>query len=186
MRSHQGWCPFCDPIFCATQLRFFPGFAAEVTTFFIWCNWLCACAPRGRTPVFINMDETSLALTFGGQKGNIQIRKRDSFFRHRFTERLSPGERRQSVSLLVSLAHIPEVHQALPQVLLGSTRFFSGTFLANYRPRMPDGIYLWANERLDDAASVLFIPDCNQCQPATPVPQISIHCPDGCSPGTSE
>ena len=31
--------------------------ARQVTTLFVWCNWLVACVPRGETAVFVNMDE---------------------------------------------------------------------------------------------------------------------------------
>ena len=93
------------------------------------------------------MDETSLALTFGGQKGNIRVIKKEGQFRQRFVERLSAGERRQSVTLMVSLANVAEVHRELPQIFLGSTRHFAGAYLATYRPRMPEGMFLWANDR---------------------------------------
>jgi len=103
--------------------------------------------PRGKTPVFVNMDETSISVTYGGQKGNIRVLKKQGGFRQRFVERLSPGERRQTVSLLVSLANVYEVHKELPHIFLGSAKHFTGTFLGTYRPQMPTNIYLWANER---------------------------------------
>jgi hypothetical protein len=93
------------------------------------------------------MDETSLAYVYGGQKGNIKITKRMGRFRQQFVERLTASERRQCVTLLVCLASTPEVHAELPQIFLGSSRHFSARYLAEHRPRMPDGMYLWANER---------------------------------------
>jgi hypothetical protein len=48
---------------------------------------------------------------------------------------------------MVSIANVPEVQRELPQIFLGSARHFTGAFLAAYRPRMPDGMYLWSNER---------------------------------------
>jgi hypothetical protein len=119
----------------------------EATTFFMWCNWVTACANPAKTAVFVNMDETSLAMAYGGQRGNIKVTKREGQFRQRFVERLSSSERRQSVSLLVHLANIAEVHRELPQIFLGSARHFTGTFLANHRPAMPQGMYLWSNDR---------------------------------------
>ncbi len=103
--------------------------------------------PAREDPVFVNMDETSLALTYGGQRGNVRITKKEGQFRQRFVERLAAGERRQAVTLMVSIANVPEVQRELPQIFLGSARHFTGAFLATYRPRMPDGMCLWSNER---------------------------------------
>jgi hypothetical protein len=113
----------------------------------MWCNWVTACANPRKTTVFVNMDETSLAMAYGGQRGNIRVTKREGQFRQRFVERLSSSERRQSVSLLVHLANVAEVHKELPQIFLGSARHFTGKFLADHRPSMPEGMYLWANDR---------------------------------------
>ena len=43
----------------------------QAAIFFRWATWMVRNVPAGKKPLFINMDETSVALSYPGQKGNV-------------------------------------------------------------------------------------------------------------------
>ena len=115
--------------------------SCQASAYFQWSNYLCSLDPL--PPLFINMDETSLAYAYHSARGNVICRKN-----------LPPGKRirgqkaklrdlRGHVTYMSFVCSDPSVQPYLPQILVGNEHFFTLTGLASARPCMPPNVHLW-------------------------------------------
>jgi len=86
-----------------------------------WTNYVLTQVPEDKDPVLLNLDETSVALYHGDQKGNVVARTR-SFLPHRTpVQRDSRKDLRACLTRVATVCDRPDAQQVLPQELLGNT-----------------------------------------------------------------
>ena len=114
----------------------------EAKIFYKWCNFIMTTLAMEKPLILINMDETSIAYSYGGQKGNIILRLKQTMS-DKFIERLSLGDRRSFISYVASICNPPSYMEALPQILLGNHARFTNTLMEQATEVLPKQVILW-------------------------------------------
>ena len=103
--------------------------------------------PSGKTPLFINMDETSVGLAYPGQKGNVAQKVRTTRPRPgTYTEKASLSVRRGNITYCAFIASDTNVQRLLPQILLGNQKRFTRKILRAAWQDQPPFVQTWTAE----------------------------------------
>ena len=109
--------------------------------YFKWANYACTQDPR--PPLFINLDETSLAYAYPQTRGTVIIRKHLPKGRSHKPQRYKLGDLRGHVTYLGFVCNESTVQPELPQILIGNEHFFTLKSLAKAKPHLPKNVYVW-------------------------------------------
>ena len=116
---------------------FFP----QVITYFSWINCAFdAAAAAKKEPLVVNCDETAIAFSYTGRKGNV-IKSEGN--EHAAFERARLGDKRGTITYLAFISGTPGVQRVLPQILLGNTYRFPVAALRALSTETPHNIHLW-------------------------------------------
>ena len=119
-----------------------------------WYNSCAAQVPVGKTPLRINVDETSVCLFQGGGKGTVMFKKRRDPPAAEPRERASRGKRRACLTHVAFVCDRPDIQPLLPQVLVGNFATFLVREMAALKAAAPPNVHLirqktaWNNKQL--------------------------------------
>lgn len=108
-----------------------------------WLQWAKAVRQvDGKTPLFINMDETSVAFSFAKVAG-LRITKRalPPGKRHK-KQKVSHADERAHISLLAFLTNLSEVQAKLPQVFLCNEKLAPLKLMKELGPHIPENYHV--------------------------------------------
>ena len=109
----------------------------------VWLQWAKAVSKvAGKRPLFINMDETSVAYSFVTGKGLVISKKALPPGKRRRKQKVSLAEEKRRISLLACVTDDPEVQPKLPQVFLGNESTFTKELLKQLAPHTPANYHL--------------------------------------------
>ena len=119
----------------------------KVTAFLQWAKCIRHRATSSaKTPLYINMDETSVSYNYGRGKGLIvSQRSLPPGKRHR-KEPVSAQDAKAHISFLAFLSHDSAVQPKLPQIFIGNKHKFTLTLLRKLLPHIPGGFHLWRED----------------------------------------
>ena len=112
----------------------------QALVYFKWANYCCGASPL--PPLFINMDETSLAYAFPYVKGTVVCRKHLPAGARIKPQRLTTNELRGHVTYMSFICNESVLQPLLPQILIGNEHFFTLTKLQEVTG-LPGNILLW-------------------------------------------
>ena len=115
--------------------------------FFRWINWMVQNVPAGKKPLFINMDETSVAFAYPGQKGNVaQQQHIGRPLPGSYTEKASLSIRRGNVTYCAFIASEMSMQSRLPQIILGNKKKFTKKVMRAAWAEQPNFVQTWTAE----------------------------------------
>ena len=118
---------------------------SQVITYFSWINCAVdAATAQQKEPVVINCDETAIAFSYTGRKGNVVKTQRGGD--NAAFERTRLGDKRGTITYLAFISGTPGVQHRLPQILLGNTHRFTVAALRDIAAEKPDNIHLWRDK----------------------------------------
>ena len=119
-----------------------------------WYNCCAARVPRGKQPLRINLDETSVCLFQGGGKGTVALNKRRGNPSEEPHERASRAKRRCCLTHVAFICEKPDIQPLLPQVIVGNPATFLVRDFAALQAAAPLNVHLvrqksaWNNKEL--------------------------------------
>jgi len=103
--------------------------------------------PTRKKPLFINMDETSVAFAYPGQKGNVAQQQHTGRPQPAsYTEKATLSIRRGNVTYCAFSASDMAVQSLLPQIVIGNKKKFTRKLLRTAWAEQPDFVQTWAAE----------------------------------------
>ena len=115
----------------------------QALVYFQWLQYHVAQIMPGKTPLFLNMDETAIPYSFGGQRGCIIRRRKLPPGHHLRLESTSTQDLRGHISMVTFITHDSAMQPKLPQILLGGPGRFTWKLMKEVGPGVPDNIHLW-------------------------------------------
>jgi hypothetical protein len=117
---------------------------SKVLSFLQWAK--IARCHGGKIPLFVNMDETSMKLNYGRQRG-LLVRKRalPPGKKHR-KEKMSASDAKANVSFLAFLTHDTAIQPKLPQVILGNKHKMTLKIMKELALHQPENFRVWREE----------------------------------------
>ena len=118
-----------------------------------WWNYCCGQIPEGKAALRINLDETSVCLFQGDQKGNVFVGKK----RRREgqpAQRIPRKRRRTCLTHVAFVCDRSDLQPLLPQVIIGNEATLPARAMARLRSLCPANVYLvrqksaWNNSTL--------------------------------------
>lgn len=100
-----------------------------------WWNYLHAQVPCSKTPLRINIDETSVCLSQGKGKGSVFVRKSAQMVRH--------SKRRMYLTHVACVCDQPHLQRRLPQFIVGNERALPARAMAGLRAAAPSYVRIW-------------------------------------------
>jgi len=120
---------------------------SQASIFFRWANWMVRNVPAGKKPLFINMDETSVGLSYPGQKGNVVQQPRTTRPRpETYTEKVTLTVRRGNITYCAFVASESFLQPLLPQILICNRQRFTRQVLRHAWREQPGFVQTWAAE----------------------------------------
>lgn len=119
-----------------------------------WYNCCAARVPHGKLPLRINVDETSICLFQGQQKGTIVFKKRKGPPADEPYERASRAKRRACLTHVAFICDRPDIQPLLPQVIVANEATFLVRDFAALQAACPPNVHLvrqksaWNNKQL--------------------------------------
>ena len=112
--------------------------------YFQWSDWLKSTAIKnGKRPVFINLDETSIARSWPQARGHV-VRPHMWVSKHRPPKaKASRAEYRGTVTGVVIITHDAAVQKVLPQIYIGNGHIFQFAELAAVAAEHPQTVKFW-------------------------------------------
>jgi hypothetical protein len=104
--------------------------ASEAQAYLRWLAWAIASCLAGRTPLLINLDETSVALTQEGGAGAVVTAKTPGGCGRKGGSRAVLADRRAAITHVALATEDHNVQPYLPQVLLGNKRLLTKKVMA--------------------------------------------------------
>jgi hypothetical protein len=98
----------------------------------------------GKIPLYINMDETSVAFHFGRQRGFV-VRKR-SLPTGKTHKKEHVADAKLNMSFLAFMTHDEDIQKKLPQVFIGNKHQIPAKSLGHITPHLPANFYLWRED----------------------------------------
>ena len=133
------------------MLHFTPGSslhaASSASKVFSYLQWAksarAAAATQGKLPLFINMDETSIAYSYDTGKGLVVSKKAlPSGKSHKKAPRNS-SDHKTRVSFMAFVTHDSAIQPKLPQIFVGGEKALPLKVIKAVSPHVPEGFYLW-------------------------------------------
>ena len=120
-------------------------FFHQVITYFAWVNCaLDAAAAAKRVPLIVNCDETAIAFTYTGRKGNVVRTSCNG--QSPPIERARLAERRGTITHLAFTCNTPGLQKHLPQILLGNAHRFTVQALRETAAETPRNVHMWRDK----------------------------------------
>ncbi len=110
--------------------------------YYKWINHAQSCAPASKPPLLVNMDETSLALSFEGAVGTVVCSKHIPQTLLAPTADVSTGDTHGHVTFASMITHDTSIQPLLPQVLLGNEHVLTQVLLKEIQPHVPNNVTL--------------------------------------------
>ncbi len=117
---------------------------SEARVFWQWCNYLVSQVAPPKRLLWVNMDETSVAYTYGGARGNVVSKRRRPADAGEPTERLTRGEQRGAITYAAFVCSEPAAQSVLPQILIGNKHMFTQRLMRAISAEVPCNVHLWA------------------------------------------
>lgn len=119
--------------------------SSQVKAFLQWAK-AARLETGGKIPLFINMDETSVAFHFGRQRGFV-VRKRSlpPGKAHK-KEHVTIGDAKMNMSFLAFMTHDADIQQKLPQIFISNKHQIPAKSLGHITPHLPANVYLWRED----------------------------------------
>ena len=110
----------------------------------VWQWWNCASAalPAGRTFLRLNLDETSICLYQGGNKGTVFFKKRQHDPDTEPVQHANLAKRRCCFTHVGLICDKPDLQPVLPQVLIANESTFSAGDMAALEAECPENVHL--------------------------------------------
>ena len=107
-----------------------------------WSRYLCKqAAARGKTPLFLNLDETSVPVVFSGNKGTVMVRGgRAAWVPPRLSA--SAAETRMHFTHVAIVCDVPEIQPLLPQVLFVAAASLNSAEMASLADQLPNNVFV--------------------------------------------
>ena len=102
--------------------------------------------PHGKTALFINVDETSIAYTYTSQRGCMVSRHLQELNGIHFRERASLKDRRGGITFVAAIASDAAMQNMLPQVLIGNRYRFTKKLMRSVKDDIPPGVHVWTED----------------------------------------
>lgn len=121
---------------------YFGSETSKALTFWQWCNHLVSECPAGKTVVWVNMDETSVALYNGLRKGNV------FFWRHSHDVASEPAQRinrsllRTNLTMISFCCSEPLLQPHMPHIIIGNENTFKASEFLALLEVSPTNVYL--------------------------------------------
>ena len=111
----------------------------QVTAFFQWCNYLTdQVTAIGKEPLYVNLDETPIPVSFTHVRGNVIRTDRRDAPRQTATR----SDTRLYFTLVALICTEPALQPLLPQVILVSDKALRAQDEAAVQASLPDNVYL--------------------------------------------
>ena len=107
----------------------------------------CGMSRREKKSLFINMDETSVALSYPGQKGNVVQQPRTTRIRpETYSEKVTLAVRRGNITYCTFVASESFLQPLLPQILIGNRQRRTRQVLRHVWKEQPGFVQTWTAE----------------------------------------
>ena len=106
-----------------------------------WWNYCCGQIPEGKTVLKINMDETSICLFQGDQKGNVFLSKKRKAGAQP-SQRVPRSKRRCCLTHVAFMCDRADLQHLLPQVIIGNESTFPARAMARLRSLCHPNVFL--------------------------------------------
>ena len=106
-----------------------------------WWNAACERVPAGKHVLRINLDETSVCLYQGEQKGNLLLSRR-RLKEEGVAQKVSRSKRRCCLTHVAVICDKPDLQPAMPQVILGNAFTFQAGQMVGLRSACPPNVHL--------------------------------------------
>lgn len=116
----------------------------EVKLFWTWANYLKSQTPETLTPVFVNMDETSLPMGFLSLKGNCARGTRERVGAGPGHDPLPTGVRKGAMTLAAFISSDPALQEHLPQILIGNEYKLTKRCMTDLRGLNTRNLIVWS------------------------------------------
>lgn len=118
----------------------------QVRGFWHWIDFLKHVAQiHGKEPIFLNLDETSVGLSFLQPPGCVVSKQRWKELAPP-TAKVGNTQKRGAVTFCAMITHQTALQPLLPQVILGNRRILSRAFCASLDGKMSPSVHVWAEK----------------------------------------
>jgi hypothetical protein len=123
-----------------------PTRSCEVDAFSSWTDYLRQRAiAKGKTPIFINLDETSVSMSAPGAVGMI-VKKRWWGNRTRPRQNISRSLLRSMVTHVGLCCPRTDIQAALPQIFIGNRKCFTNRLMSDMKGVLPRQVQFWQEQ----------------------------------------
>ena len=108
-----------------------------------WLQWAKAVGQvDGKTPLFVNMDETSVSYSFASKVLGLRVSKAAlPPGKKRRKQKVAHADNRAHISFLAFLTHLTDVQPKLPQIFLASEKLVPKKLLQELSPHIPENYH---------------------------------------------
>lgn len=112
----------------------------QARAFWQWCNYVRRECPENLTPLYINLDETSVAQFYPYQRGNIMS---SGSHNQEHVQRISRGRIRGSLTHIGLITDRADIQPLLPQILLSNGHVITKRDAVAAATWLPKNIKIW-------------------------------------------
>lgn len=125
----------------------FLSLVAKVCSYLQWAKCARAAAgAKGKLPLFVNMDETSVAYCYGTGKGLVVSKRVLPSGKFHKKSPATSSDHKTHVSYLAFVTHDSAIQPKLPQIFIGNKKAFLLKTLNALAPDIPEGFFVWREE----------------------------------------
>ena len=115
----------------------------EAAVSWAWMNHLIAAASAlGKRPLLINLDETSVPLSFVHSKGNVMLLDAVKGWKRNAYQGRKRQELRSFFTHIGLICDDPAIQPLLPQVMLMSSSFLTNAQFATLQAELPNNVFV--------------------------------------------
>ena len=108
-----------------------------------WTNWLAAkAAESGKELLLLNLDETSIPMTFTHADGNVMLQDPINHWTKPPRQRVARGLTRANFTHVGIICNDPAIQPLLPQVLFVGEKRLPATAFAAIQSQLPDNVFV--------------------------------------------
>jgi hypothetical protein len=119
--------------------------SSQVKAFLQWAK-AARLETGGKMPLFVNMDETSVAMHFGRQRGLVVRQRSLPPGKAHKKEHVTSGDAKANISFLAFMTHEADIQKKLPQIFISSKHQIPAKSLGQITPYLPENVYLWRED----------------------------------------